>query len=145
MRLLIQRVSQAEVTVQSEVVGSIGKGLLVFLGIHKNDDESKIPFLVQKLVHLRIFSDAAGKMNLSLLDMQGEVLLVSQFTLYGNCMEGRRPDFFSAAPPDRAKELYEVFIEQVKKEAGKVATGVFGAEMQVHLVNDGPVTFIVEN
>ncbi len=145
MRLLMQRVSSARVDVDGKTVGQIGKGILAFLGIHKADEMQKTEWLAQKLVNLRIFSDEQGKMNLSLLDIQGEVLIVSQFTLYGQCAQGRRPDFFEAAHPDVAIKLYERFIADVKSLGPKVETGIFGALMQVHLVNDGPVTFLLES
>lgn len=143
MRVVVQRVKEARVLVEEKVVGSIGKGLLILFGVHKDDSPKKISWLVQKLVHLRIFPDEEGKMNRSLLDSKGEALVVSQFTLYGNCSEGRRPDFFESAPSALAKPIYETFVEELKKELGKVQTGVFGAYMEVALINDGPVTFII--
>ena len=145
MRLLIQRVSEASVTVDEKVVGSIQEGVLVFLGIHKDDRPEDTAYLAQKLTHLRLFKDTNDKMNLSLKDTQGSVLIISQFTLYANCSSGRRPDFFCAAPPKKAKPLYEKFIKEVKQEITKVETGIFGAHMRVHLINDGPVTFILDS
>ena len=144
MRIVIQRVKKAQVVVEERIVGSIAKGALVLLGVHKEDDPSKIPWLSQKLLHLRMFSDEHGKMNLSLMDIRGEILIVSQFTLYAQCSEGRRPDFFSAAAPSLAETLYQQFITAVKSSDLKVETGIFGADMEVSLINDGPVTFIID-
>lgn len=144
MRIVIQRVKEAEVTVEGKSVGKIGKGVLVLFGVHKDDTPQNTLWLAQKLIHLRLFSDAQDKMNLSLLDVHGEVLIVSQFTLYGNCTEGRRPDFTQSAPGAVARPLYEKFIEEVKKHVPKVETGSFGARMEVSLVNDGPITFIID-
>ena len=145
MKLVIQRVQHASVTVEDDVVGAIGFGALVLLGIGKNDQEMQISPMVGKLIHLRFFHDDEGKMNLSLLDVGGELLIVSQFTLYANCKSGRRPSFTDSAPPDLAKELYLQFVEEAKKNVAKVETGRFGAYMQVSLVNDGPVTLILED
>ncbi|MEM1282507.1 MAG: D-aminoacyl-tRNA deacylase [Chlamydiota bacterium] len=144
MRILIQRVKEAYVDVDGQVVGKIGKGVLVFLGLHKDDTESSIPWLVNKLVGLRVFEDEQGKMNLSVKDIGGEVLVVSQFTLYGNCMNGRRPDFISTMRGEDAEQLYDRFVKEVQDIMGSVQSGQFGANMQVHLVNDGPVTFMIE-
>jgi D-tyrosyl-tRNA(Tyr) deacylase len=144
MRLVIQRVLKASVCVGGQVVGEIGTGALVFLGVHKDDSPEKIDWLVQKLIHLRFFSDSAGKMNLSILDIKGQVLIVSQFTLYGDCREGRRPDFGLTAPSAIAKPIYDRFVGETKKHL-PVETGVFGAAMEIHLVNDGPVTFILDH
>ena len=144
MRLLIQRVQEAQVFIQKQLYSEIGPGLLVLLGIHKEDDASQIKWLVNKLIHLRIFSDEEGKMNRSLKEIGGQILIVSQFTLYGNCLNGRRPDFIQAAPPAIAQLLYQQFIEHLSQEIGTVRTGVFGAEMQISLINDGPVTFFIE-
>jgi D-aminoacyl-tRNA deacylase len=144
MRLVIQRVKEASVRVDNKIVGKISQGALVLLGIHKNDLPEKTTWFVQKLIHLRFFSDHDGKMNLSLLDIKGEVLIVSQFTLYGNCKEGRWPDFFDAAPGALAEPIYEKFVGEVKQHL-PVQTGVFGAAMEVSLINDGPVTLLVEN
>lgn len=144
MRIIIQRVANAKVEVDGKIVGAIGKGALVLFGVHKNDVPPQTLWLANKLTQLRIFADAEDKMNLSLLDIQGEVLIVSQFTLYGNCSEGRRPAFTDSAPPDLAKKLYEKFIAEVSAQKLKVQTGIFGAKMQVSLLNDGPVTFILD-
>ena len=145
MRTLIQRVKEAKVTVDGQVVGAIDGGLLLFLGIHKEDGESKIPWLVEKVINLRIFEDDAGKMNLSLKDVGGKLLIVSQFTLYGNCEGGRRPSFIETMPPETAEKLYESFIAKGVELLGEenIATGKFGAEMAVQLINDGPVTFLI--
>lgn len=145
MRLLIQRVQEARVLIQKQLYSEIGSGLLVLLGIHKEDDASQIKWLINKLVHLRIFGDKEGKMNLSVKDIGGQILVVSQFTLYGNCLNGRRPDFIHAAPPSIALPLYQQFIDQLSQEVPQVQTGVFGAEMQIALINDGPVTFLIES
>ncbi len=145
MRLLIQRVKHAKVDVDGKTVGAIGPGALVFLGVTHGDDKSKCDWLASKLVNLRMFGDEQGKMNLSLIDTKGEVLIVSQFTLYGDCSEGRRPSFTAAALPEIAKPLYESFIAEVKKSGLPAATGVFGAYMQVSLVNDGPITFLIDS
>ncbi len=144
MRLVIQRVMQAKVDVDGKTVGAIGQGALVLFGVHKEDVPEQTVWLTNKLIHLRMFADAQDKMNLSLLDIKGEVLIISQFTLYGNCSEGRRPEFTSAAPPDVAKALYEKFVHETRQHISNVHTGIFGAKMQVCLVNDGPVTFILD-
>lgn len=144
MRLVIQRVSQASVSVDNEVVGSIGPGLLVLLGIHRDDTDADIPWLVGKLANLRIFTDDAGKMNRSVQDINGGILVVSQFTLYGSCRNGRRPEFTQAAGPDHAIPLYENFLSALRLEVAQVATGQFGAKMDVQLNNDGPVTLILD-
>lgn len=135
---------EASVTVDNQVVGQIGKGALVLFGVNKNDVPENTQWLVQKLSTLRFYSDAQGKMNLSLQDIQGEILIVSQFTLYANCHEGRRPGFVDAAPGPMAKLLYEKFIEEAKQVFKTVQTGIFGADMQVSLINDGPVTFVID-
>ncbi|MCP5505574.1 MAG: D-tyrosyl-tRNA(Tyr) deacylase [Chlamydiales bacterium] len=146
MRAFIQRVTKAKVTVSDEIVGAIEQGLLLFLGIHHEDNEGKIPWLAEKVIHLRIFEDEGGKMNRSLMDVGGGLLVVSQFTLYGNCEQGRRPSFIETMTPEGAKRLYEGFIEKARELLGedRVATGQFGAEMAVELINDGPVTFLLE-
>jgi D-tyrosyl-tRNA(Tyr) deacylase len=144
MKTVIQRVASASVTVEGETVGTIGQGVLVLLGVEKGDEESKADWLAEKIAGLRIFSDASGKMNLSLRDVEGALLVVSQFTLAGNCTKGRRPSFDTAAPPDEGKHLYDYFVEAVKKLGLQVETGIFQADMRVSLVNDGPVTFILE-
>ncbi len=144
MKLVIQRVRQASVAVDGEIVGEIDRGILILLGIHADDTETRIPYLVEKCMHLRIFEDEAGKMNRSLLDVGGGALVVSQFTLYGDCGKGRRPSFVSAARPEVAEPLYEAFVAAVKTFPITVATGQFGADMAVSLVNDGPVTLVLE-
>ena len=145
MRLLIQRVKEATVKVENQVCGQIKKGLLVFLGIHKEDSDVKIGWLANKLVTLRIFPDTEGKMNQDIRQVEGDILVVSQFTLYGNCLSGRRPDFIESAGPEIALPLYEKFILQTTEALGKpVQSGKFGALMEVCLINDGPVTFLVE-
>lgn len=144
MRALVQRVKKAEVSVDEEIVGSIQEGLLVFLGIHKDDTKAQVRYLVPKIADLRIFADNEGKMNLSLRDKGLSVLVVSQFTLYGDCSNGRRPDFFSAMKGEEAAKLYQLFIEEFLKENIKVETGRFQAYMQVSLINDGPITILVE-
>ena len=144
MKIVLQRVSRASVTVKGKFIASISKGVLILFGAEKNDDEGKVQFLVEKTLNLRIFPDEKGKMNLSCLDIGGNILVVSQFTLAGNCSKGRRPGFDNAAAPDVASLLYQKFIQQVSESGLKVSTGEFGADMQVELVNDGPVTFILE-
>ncbi len=145
MRAVIQRVSKASVTVGSEVTGKIGPGLLVFLGIHKDDQEQEIKWMVEKIINLRIFEDEHGKMNRSLIDSNGAILVVSQFTLYGDCRKGRRPGYSSAAPPETANILYQQFITAVKQNDISVASGRFQAHMDVELVNDGPVTLLLDS
>jgi len=145
MKVLIQRVNHAQVRVGEEVVGKIENGLLVFLGIGKDDTEDAVDYLVEKIVNLRIFSNDTGKFDLSLLDAKGEVLVVSQFTLYGNCDKGRRPDFFESADPVRATQLYKSFVHRLKEKNIETQTGEFGAYMKVELENDGPVTFMLES
>jgi D-tyrosyl-tRNA(Tyr) deacylase len=145
LRALIQRVSSARVDVESRTVGSIGAGLLVFLGVSRTDTEQDASYLADRVIGLRVFSDAAGKMNLSLLDVGGSLLVVSQFTLYGDCTRGRRPGFDLAASPDAAATLYQRFVDICRGRSIIVATGVFQAKMTVSLVNEGPVTFLVES
>lgn len=144
MRLLLQRVSRASVKVNGKVTGQIEGGLLGLLGVRDTDDASLIPWLVNKAVNLRIFEDAEGKMNRSLLETGGGFLLVSQFTLYAGTRRGRRPDFTAAAPPERAEALYNEFISALKDTGIQVETGIFGAMMDVSLVNSGPVTIVLE-
>lgn len=132
-------------TVNGEVVGQIGPGLLALLGIHQDDHQGQIPWMVRKLCGLRIFQDEQGKMNLSVQDIRGEILVVSQFTLYGDCMSGRRPSFIEALSGPEAEVFYDKFVEEVREALGSVQTGVFGASMQVSLVNDGPVTLLVDD
>ena len=144
MRVVIQRVRRARVTVGEEVVGEIGRGLLVLLGVTQGDTIEGARWLAEKTVGLRIFADAEGKMNRAVADVGGAVLVVSQFTLYGDCARGRRPSFVAAAAPEGAVPLYEGFVEAVRALGVPVATGRFGAMMDVELVNDGPVTLIVD-
>ena len=145
MVALVQRVQEAAVDVDGETVGAIGPGLLILLGIHVDDTEAESAWLARKCANLRIFPDEDGRMDRSVADVGGEVLVVPQFTLYGDATAGNRPSFTEAAPPDRADRLYEHFVEQIGGELGRsIPTGVFGAMMDVHLVNDGPVTLWVE-
>jgi D-tyrosyl-tRNA(Tyr) deacylase len=145
MRAVVQRVTQAKVEVDGAVVGEIGPGLLVLLGVAKGDSDADADFLAKKIAGMRIFSDAAGKMNLSLTETSGALLAVSQFTLYGDCRKGRRPGFDLAAPAGLARSLYEHFVAAVRREGVPVETGVFQAHMAVSLINDGPVTLIIES
>lgn len=145
MRAVVQRVSEASVRIQDETISRIGKGLLVLLGVAKTDSRKDADYLAGKIVHLRIFEDADGKLNRSLLDAGGEMLVVSQFTLLGDCRKGRRPSFFDAAEPVPANELYEHFVRQVGALGVSTQTGRFQALMAVALVNDGPVTLILES
>ena len=144
MRAVIQRVTAASVTVAGEFVGQIDQGLLVLLGVEKGDSETQADWLAEKIAGLRIFEDEAGKMNRSLADINGAALVISQFTLAGNCAKGRRPSFDSAAPAEEGRRLYDYFVTALKSLHIPVATGIFQADMQVALVNDGPVTFILE-
>ncbi len=144
MKALIQRVKRASVTIDGKLHSQIGHGLLVLLGVVKGDEKLNADKLAEKLVHLRIFEDENEKMNKSLLDEKGEMLIVSQFTLCGDCKKGTRPSFDKSAPPEIANNLYEYFISKVKEYEVPVQTGVFGAMMDVELINDGPVTFMVE-
>lgn len=145
MRVLIQRVSSAAVHINSEQVGSIEKGLLIFLGIEKNDEQADADKLLNKILDFRVFSDAEDKMNLSIRDIQGGLLIVSQFTLAADTNTGLRPSFSSAKPPQQARELYNYFLNQARVQHSPVASGEFGANMQVSLVNDGPVTFLLNS
>jgi D-tyrosyl-tRNA(Tyr) deacylase len=145
MRAVIQRVKQSSVTVGNEIIGQIGSGLLVLLGVTKVDKIDDADYLADKIASLRIFEDETGRMNKSLMETGGEMLVVSQFTLLGDCRKGRRPSFVQAAAPDKANELYEHFIKQVQKKGISVKTGQFRAMMAVSLINDGPVTLIVES
>ena len=140
MRIVIQRVSEAAVKIEGSIVGQIEQGLLVLLGIEHDDTEKDADYLLQKLINLRIFSDADGKMNLSVQEVNGGILVVSQFTLAADTRSGTRPSFTSAAPADEGRRLYDAFVAQAKAQHPLVQTGIFGADMQVHLVNDGPVT-----
>jgi D-tyrosyl-tRNA(Tyr) deacylase len=144
MRAVLQRVSRAKVTVDAEVTGEIGRGWLVLLGVAPGDGKKEIDWLADKVANLRAFADAEGKMNLSVQDVGGSVLVVSQFTLYGDCLRGRRPGFTGAAQPNVAEPLYEQFVVALKALGVPVATGRFAADMQVELVNDGPVTFVID-
>ncbi len=144
MRILVQRVSSASVEVEGKTIGSIGTGLLLFVGFGRSDTAEILPAAVRKVIEMRIFSDREGKMNLSLQDIQGSALVVSQFTLYGNCTRGRRPDFTPAADPQTAEELYNSFIQQLTDQGIPTQTGSFAADMKVSLCNDGPVTFHLE-
>ena len=145
MRAVIQRVRQAAVKVEESVLGEIGPGLLVLLGVAKPDTAADAEFLAEKILNLRVFPDQAGKMNRSLLDTGGALLVVSQFTLYGDCTRGRRPSFDDAAPAELARPLYEHFVQAARRSGVRVETGVFQAHMDVALVNDGPVTLLVES
>lgn len=145
MRAVVQRVSRAEVRVAGEVTGRIGPGLVVLLGVGRDDTDVEAAWMLDKITGLRIFADEAGKMNLSLEDIRGGLLVVSQFTLYGDTRKGRRPSFIDAAPPDLANALYEKFVKLARARGLEVGTGVFQAMMEVDLVNDGPVTLIVES
>ena len=145
MRLVIQRVKNASVTVDNEVTGKIGKGYLVLVGVSDSDTESTADKLIRKMIGLRIFEDENGKTNLSLADVGGSLLLVSQFTLYANCRKGNRPSFIEAGPPEKAEALYEYMIRECKKSVPEVQTGIFGADMEVSLVNDGPFTVILDS
>jgi D-tyrosyl-tRNA(Tyr) deacylase len=144
MRALLQRVTHASVTVDEQVVGQIGMGLLVLLGVGQDDSEAQVKTLADKIVHMRIFGDDEGKMNRSLLDIGGEVLVVSQFTLYADIRRGRRPSFTNAAPPSLAEPLVERFKEAITAYGLRVTDGIFGAHMQVELLNDGPVTILLD-
>ncbi|MDD2331332.1 MAG: D-aminoacyl-tRNA deacylase [Candidatus Cloacimonetes bacterium] len=144
MKAILQRVTSASVTVEGKLISKISGGLVVLLGIGEEDDDSKIPLLAKKICELRIFSDTEGKMNLSLQDLDLELLLISQFTLYANCSRGRRPDFTHAAQPSIAKDLYIQMTEHLKSTGIKVRTGIFGADMKLALVGDGPVSIVLE-
>lgn len=144
MKIVLQRVSSASVKVDSNIVGSINHGMLLLIGFSSNDTEESILPTLEKIVKLRIFSDEEGKMNKSVLDVNGSALLVSQFTLYADTKKGNRPSFIEAARPEQAIPLYEFFITEMKKRISKVETGIFGADMNVELVNDGPVTIVFD-
>ena len=145
MRVVVQRVKHASVTINGTVNGKINNGFLVLLGVQSTDSEQDVDYLVKKVTNLRIFSDENDKMNLSLKDVNGELLIVSQFTSYANCKEGNRPSFVEAAKPDIAIPLYEYFVSECKKIIPVVETGIFGADMKVDLLNDGPVTIIMDS
>lgn len=144
MKALVQRVKQASVTVEGKEVSKIEKGFLVFVGITHTDTEKEADYLVKKVINLRVFEDEKGKMNLSLKDVKGKILIVSQFTLYGNCENGNRPSFTEAAKPEIANPLYKYFCSKCEQEGIEVQKGIFGADMKVGLINDGPVTIILE-
>ncbi len=145
MRAVIQRVRSASVTIGDRIHGSIGPGMLVLLGIRGGDTQKDLHWLAEKVVHLRIFADQEGKMNKSLADIAGEMLIISQFTLYGDCRKGRRPGFAAAAPPEIAEPMYRQFIEEIQIRQIRIAEGIFQAAMQVELVNDGPVTILLDS
>ncbi len=145
MKVVVQRVKRASVKVDGKIVGQIGKGLMLLIGIADTDTEEDIEFVANKCLNLRIFEDAAGKMNRSLLEVGGEILAVSQFTLLGDTRKGRRPSFVHAAAPEKGKDFYERFVERLRRSGVKVETGIFGAMMDVELLNYGPVTLIVES
>lgn len=145
MKIVIQRVKNANVEVDGKTVGKIGKGFLVLLGVTHTDTESQADYLVKKLCNLRVFEDENGKLNLGLKDIEGELLIVSQFTLYADCSGGNRPSFMNAAKPEIAEPLYEYFCAECEKNGIHVERGIFGADMKVSLLNDGPVTVIIEN
>jgi D-tyrosyl-tRNA(Tyr) deacylase len=145
MRAVVQRVSEAAVLVEGEAVGSIGGGLLVLLGVRRGDAETDADYLAEKVVNLRVFPDGLGQMNLSALDMRAEILVVSQFTLYGDCRRGRRPGYSEAANPEEASRLYRHFVGRIRESGLTTAEGVFGAMMDVRLVNAGPVTLLLDS
>lgn len=145
MKTVIQRTKQCQVTVKGEEIGSIKEGLLIFLGIGEKDTKKDADFLVKKIPHLRIFEDENQKMNLSVLDLNKEILIVPQFTLYGDCTQGRRPNFMKAASPDKAEKLYKYFVKKISEYNLKIATGKFKSLMKVNLINDGPVTLLLDS
>jgi D-tyrosyl-tRNA(Tyr) deacylase len=145
MRAVVQRVKEARVDVEGVTVGEIAQGLLVFLGVGQDDSENDVAYLANKVAHLRVFPDEQGLMNVSLAEIRGSVLVVSQFTLWGDCHKGRRPSFAKAAPPDQAEALYQSFIRTLRGKGFSVATGKFQEMMDVHLINDGPVTLIIDS
>lgn len=145
VKTVIQRVKQASVWITHREVAKIGQGLLILVGIENSDTEKDVEWMAEKCIHLRIFENENGKMDNSVLDRDGEILIVSQFTLLGDCRKGRRPDFTQAAPIEKAKMLYEKFVEEIRKRGIRTETGIFQAQMEVHLVNDGPVTLILDS
>jgi D-tyrosyl-tRNA(Tyr) deacylase len=145
LRLVVQRVKQASVRIEQETVGEIGPGLLVFLGVGQDDTKEDVSYLVEKVLHLRIFADGQSRFNLSLTDIHGSLLIVSQFTLWGDCRKGRRPSFSHSAPPEKAEPLYNLFVRKAKEAGLTVASGRFQAMMEVHLINDGPVTLLLDS
>ena len=144
MRAVIQRVKHASVTVDNQITGEIKQGFLVLLGVTHSDTEKEVDWLAKKITDLRVFNDSEDKMNLGLKEVNGELLIISQFTLYGNCVKGRRPAFIDAAKPDMARDLYEKFLKKCKDLGFKTEAGIFGADMKVELLNDGPVTLIID-
>lgn len=145
MRAVVQRVDRAEVSVEGEISGSIKKGIIVYLGVHSDDTDKDLEYTVDKTVNLRIFEDENGKMNLSLADIEGEILIISQFTLYGDTRKGRRPSYNEAAAPDKGDSYYKKAVEIMRNRGFKTETGVFGAKMKVDYVNNGPVTILVDS
>ncbi len=145
MRAVVQRVKRASVEVEEEIIGEIGKGLLVFLGVGEDDTNEDIDYMVNKILGLRIFEDNNGKMNLSLMDIKGEILVISQFTLYGDVRKGRRPSFTDSAKPEKAETIYEEFISKCKEKGILVESGEFAADMDVELINQGPVTIMIDS
>lgn len=145
MRVVIQRVKYSNVSINGTINGKINNGFLVLLGISSTDSKQDVDYLVKKTVNLRVFTDSNNKMNLSLNDISGELLIISQFTLYGNCKDGNRPSFIEAAKPEFAIPLYEYFVDECKKQIPVVETGIFGADMKVELLNDGPVTILIDS
>lgn len=145
MRAVVQLVREASVTVEGKITGSIGKGLLILLGVGRDDTAKDVTFLAEKCVNLRIFADRGGRMNHSVRDIGGEILVVSQFTLLGDCRKGRRPSYSSAAPPEQAEQLYRLFVNEIDRLGIPVATGKFQAMMEVRLLNDGPVTLLLDS
>jgi D-tyrosyl-tRNA(Tyr) deacylase len=145
MRAVVQRVSEASVTVEDRIVGEIGHGFLILLGVGRDDKPEDADYLVEKITNLRVFTDDQGKMNLSITDTGGAMLVVSQFTLFGDVRRGRRPSYTDAAEPEKANQLYQYFVERVRARGIKTETGIFQAMMQVHLINDGPVTILLDS
>jgi len=145
MKIVIQRVSESSVKVDGEIVGEIGKGLMVLIGIDENDEKADADWLIQKILNLRIFGDENGKLNLSVQDIKGEILCISQFTLIADYKKGNRPSFIKAAKPDKAIPLFEYFKEEIAKSGLKTESGIFGADMKVSLINDGPVTIVMDS
>ncbi len=144
MKVVVQRCTEAKVKVNHETVGQIDHGFMLLVGVTHADSEEQLQWIANKIVHLRVFEDEEGKMNRSLIDIGGDILSISQFTLYADCNKGRRPSFAQAAKPDKAKKLYDRFNELLREKGVNVETGIFGAEMDVHLINEGPVTLILE-
>lgn len=145
MRLIVQRVNEARVIIKGEIVGEIGRGLLVYVGVGKEDTGEDVEYLIEKVLHLRIFPDEGEKFNLSLMDVGGALLVISQFTLWGDCRKGRRPSFSESAPAEKAQPLYELFVEKGRQKGVPTACGRFQEMMEVHSINDGPVTLILDS